>query len=606
METRRSRPRRSSLVVRALVTAVMFATIAAASDVPGEWRTPAEAAGYRSTPSYDDTLAFLRRVGERLPELRLESFGTTASGRPMTVAVVSKERFADAAAARASGKPIVLVVNGIHAGEIDGKDASLELLRDFALGRRRELLDAATLLIVPVYNVDGHERVSPWNRPNQDGPVEGMGFRTTADGHDLNRDWMKLETAEARAMLSLVREWDPHLVVDDHVTNGSDHDWTFTWAAPEAPQLAAPLARWLASALPGALRAVEAAGYRTGPYPELEDELDPERGIVTPAYGARYSTGYFALRRRATVLVETHSHKPFAERVAANREFLAGLIAEVGRRGRELVAASRAADAERPREVVLDWKTSAAADPIRFPVYAWSRVPSTVTGGELLRYQRGEVREIEVPWRHRPEASATLPRPRALYVLPGWPAIERRLEDHGVRFDRLAAARGEEVETVRITHPRLAARSFQGLVGRQGELVRAVERRDLPVGTLVIPSDQPLFELAVALLDPGSSESLWAWGLLGTVEEGKEWIGPPELEDQAARLLEDDAIRAEWEKALTDPAFAADPAARYRWWYRRTPYWDETVGLVPVFRAPDGRQASRIRKTGPGASAIRR
>jgi hypothetical protein len=564
----------------------MLATSAAASDVPEPWRTPAEASGYRATPSYDETLAYLRRIGERLPELRLVEFGRSAAGRPMTVAIVSKERFADGGAARASGRPIVLVVNGIHAGEIDGKDASLELLRDFALGRRRELLDAATLLIVPVYNVDGHERVSPWNRPNQDGPVDGMGFRTTADGHDLNRDWLKAETPEARAMLALVREWDPHLVVDDHVTNGSDHDWTLTWAAPEAPQLAAPVARWLAAALPRALGAVEAAGHRTGPYPELEDELDPSAGIVTPAYGARYSTGYFALRRRATILVETHSHKPFARRVAANRELLAGLLAELSRSGRELVAATRAADAERPRELVLDWRTAAAGDPIRFPIYAWSRVPSLVTGGELLRYERGVVREIEVPWRHRAEPVATLPRPGALYVAPGWPAIERRLEDHGVRFERLPAARVEEVEVVRVAGSKLAARSVQGLVGRQGELARGRERRELAAGTLVISADQPLFELAVQLLDPASAESLWAWGLLGTIEEGKEWIGPPELEDAAARLLEDAALRAEWERALADPAFAADPAARYRWWYRRTPWWDETVGLVPVFRAP--------------------
>jgi len=138
---------------------------------------------------------------------------------------------------------------------------------------------------------------------------------------------------------------------------------------------------------------------------------------------------------------------------------------------------------------------------------------------------------------------------------------------------------------VRVRGAKLAARSSQGLVGREGELVRGLERRELAAGTLEISADQPLFELAVQLLDPGSSESLWAWGLLGTIEEGKEWIGRPELEDHAARLLEDPAIRAEWERALADAAFAADPAARYRWWFRRTPYWDETVGLLPVFRA---------------------
>ncbi|HLF56561.1 MAG TPA: M14 family metallopeptidase, partial [Thermoanaerobaculia bacterium] len=298
-----------------------------------EWRTPAERAGYEATPSLEETLAFLERLAPRLPEMKLERFGTSAAGRPMTVAIVSKEKAFTPSAARAAGKPVVLVVNGIHAGEIDGKDACLELLRDLALGRRRELLDAGTLLVVPVYNVDGHERVSPYNRPNQDGPVRGMGFRTTVDGHDLNRDWLKIETPEARAMISLVREWDPHLAVDDHVTNGSDHDWTLTWSYPEAPQSPAPIADWIAKAIRSGAAADGAAGYRTGPYVDLLDGADPAKGFETAAYGPRFSTGYFALRNRATILVETHSHEPYADRVKANREFLAGLFAELARSG---------------------------------------------------------------------------------------------------------------------------------------------------------------------------------------------------------------------------------------------------------------------------------
>lgn len=143
------------------------APAAAAGDVPREWLTPAEAAGFEATPDYADTMAFLRRLARRLPEMRLETFGHSASGRPLPLVVVSREHAFTAAAARRLAKPIVLIQNGIHPGEIDGKDACLMLLRDLALGRRRELLDAATLLIVPIYNVDGHERISPTTAPTR-------------------------------------------------------------------------------------------------------------------------------------------------------------------------------------------------------------------------------------------------------------------------------------------------------------------------------------------------------------------------------------------------------------------------------------------------------
>ena len=263
----------------AALESMSFGKAAEPAAVPSDWRTPAEAAGYEATPLYEETLAFLRRVGERLPELKLESYGSSAAGRPMTVAILSKEHaFTPEAAARLA-KPVLLVFSGIHAGEIDGKDATLELLRDLALGRRRELLDAATVLFVPVYNVDGHERVSPYNRPNQDGPVKGMGFRTTADGHDLNRDWLKLDTPEARALVGLFARWRPHLVVDVHVTNGSDHDWTFTWSVAESPMLPTPLDAWNRAHLPAALAAVERAGYPRRPVRRPDRRQGPGEGV---------------------------------------------------------------------------------------------------------------------------------------------------------------------------------------------------------------------------------------------------------------------------------------------------------------------------------------
>ena len=178
-------------------------------EAPPELRTRAEVSDFRATSTYAETLDFLRVLEARSPDFRLGVFGTSEQGRAMPFVVVSKDRVFTPEAARRLRKPIVMLQAGIHAGEIDGKDALLMLLRDLALGRQPAVLDRVTLLVVPIYNVDGHERVSRFNRSNQDGPVEGMGFRTNARGLDLNRDHLKLDSAEARALIGLFNAWRP-------------------------------------------------------------------------------------------------------------------------------------------------------------------------------------------------------------------------------------------------------------------------------------------------------------------------------------------------------------------------------------------------------------
>ncbi|MEO7793952.1 MAG: M14 family metallopeptidase [Thermoanaerobaculia bacterium] len=560
--------------------------------VPEEWLTPAERFEYRATPSYDETLAFLRRLEKRLPEMKLEFYGESASGRPMPLVILSAEKAFTPELAQAVAKPVVLVQNGIHAGEIDGKDAVLLLLRDIAMGGRRELLAATTLLIVPIYNVDGHERVSPFNRPNQDGPVLGMGFRTTADGHDLNRDYLKLVTPEARQLVHLVSAWQPHLVVDTHVTDGVDLDWVITWAVPEAPLLAAPVDRWLQRNFPPVLAAVEAAGHAQGPYVSLIDGQDPTRGFETLVYEPRYSTGYFPLRNRPAVLLESHSHKPYRARVLATRDFLAALIVQAGQDGLALKSAIAEAalavvqqglPAAPPSTIAVRYER-AAPETFRVPFYDWHLEPGVVAGGEQIHYRRGVVRETEVPWFHRQMVAASLPRPRGYLVLPGWPEIERRLIDHGLRFERLPRELELTVEVARLSQPKPAAESYQGETRLAAEVKRALEHRTVPAGALWVPADQPDFAVAVQLLEPEAPDSVLSWGLVSGLFEGKESIDAGALDRFALAALADRAVAAEWESALADPLFAADRGARYRWWFARTPFHDEQVGLYPVLR----------------------
>ena len=601
-----SRRRSTSTAVAAgaafFLSPVFFAVPPAAAAAPGapvpdEWLTVAERSGFRATASYEETIDFLHRLDEASEAIRLETFGTSAQGRPLPLVVLSAEgAFTPEAAARLAeerGKPVVLVQNAVHAGEIDGKDASLMLLRDVALGRRPELAAAATLLVVPIYNVDGHERVSPWNRPNQDGPEEGMGFRTTTSGLDLNRDHLKAVSPEARGVLALFDRWRPHLHVDDHVTDGSDHGWVLTWSWAEPPQVHPAIGAWLAEHMPRVLAVTEAKGHPAGPYVDLEDRSDPSQGFSSRIAEPRFATGYYPLRQRPSILVEMHSYKPYRERVLANRDFLAELVVEAGRGGRTLIDAVAAAQAATvaagrpdapPSTAVLSWVDAPEPDRLVVPFHEWRLEPSVALGVPVLVYG-DELRPTEVDWYHRPAPEKTVARPRGYLVEPGWPAIEERLAAHGLRVERLVRPVDAAVETIHVPAPAFADTSYQGLVRVAAEVERRPARMRVPAGTLWVPADQPAFDVAIHLFEPDAPDSLFAWGLLSTVTERKEYIEARVLEPLVRELLASaPGLAAEWAAALEDEAFAADPQARWEWWYRRTPYWDATVGRLPVVR----------------------
>ncbi len=580
----------------ALAAVLMLATpCALASEIPDDWLTVAEKSDFRATSSYDETMAFLRKVEAAAPGIiRVTDFGRSGQGRALPLVIVSSDGAFTPEAAAAAGKPVLLLQSCIHPGEVDGKVATLMILRDIALGRRPELVEAATVLFAPIHNADGHEHVSPYHRANQNGPEEGQGYRTTTMGIDLNRDFLQLQSPEARAMAALLNTWEPHLHVDNHVTNGSDHAWVLTWLVAEAPQLAPSLDAWVAEHLPEVLDRTGAAGHPNGPYVNLVSRSDPAVGMIWNVARPRYSSGYFPLRNRPSILIEMHAHKPFRDRIAANRVFMEELILEAGRAGGALIAAVAAADAgtaalgeaaAEPSEIVVCWDVEDEGEIITWPAYDWSFEDSLITGGSRPVFRPGEVREVELRWRHLQAPALTLPRPRGYLVAAGWPQIEKVVAGHGLRAWRITEPAVLEVETVRLADPTFADTSYQGVVMVEDfETSRQAETRRIAANSLWIPADQPGFEIAVQLFEPEAPDSLLRWGALSSVFERKIYIGLDVLEGLAREMLRDDEIRTSWQAALEDPEFAASWSARYLWWYQRTPYWDESVGLLPVFR----------------------
>ena len=547
-----------------------------AADDP--WITPAERTDFVDTPDYAATRAWLDRLVAASPLLRIERFGTTAQGRELYYVRASKG---------GGRKPVLLVQAGIHAGEIDGKDAGLMLLRDIAFRGKDGLLDDADLVFVPIFNADGHERASPWNRPNQRGP-QSMGWRTTAQNLNLNRDYAKADTPEMRAMLALVRRLDPDLYLDLHVTDGVDHQYDVTysfsgWRGHYARSKA--IGHWLdARFRPAMDRALERAGHHPFFYVSLADDADPDAGITQYPDQPRFSTGYGDTARVPTVLVETHSLKPYRQRVLGTYVFVEEALRQLGSDAARLRAAIAADRAERPRTLVMTWKP--AAEPLYTVTYkgiAHDTYPSPAAGGPIVRWLGTPVTQQMPVFGQVPDVSVTLPK--AWWVPVTAATTIERLKAHGIAMEAIAAPQAVTLDMVRLSDPKLLPAN-EGHVPLRATFIHEVRREVMPAGSVRVPADQALGLLAASLLEAESPDSLLQWGFFSEILQRTEYIEGYAIAPLAdAMLARDPALRAAFEGRLaSDPDFAADPARRLGWFYERTPYHDDRYLLYPVGR----------------------
>lgn len=574
---------------------------------PPPLQTHAERTAYAETgPAIEvDTLvrAFVRRFRGRVHAHR---FGESAEGRPLWVLAASDDGTLTPEKARRRGRPVVFALAGIHPGEIDGKDAGFQLLRELLEGAALPgVLGQLTWVFVPIFNVDGHEHASPHHRPNQNGPRE-QGWRTSAQNLNLNRDWMKADSPEMRALLPVLVAWDPVVFLDLHVTDGAHFQ-------PDVSLLVAPLLEGSPpmQAMARVLQDEIHAELRVGGhlpldfYPSLIRDDDPASGFTRSVYPPRFSHSYWGLRHRLAVLVETHSWKDYRTRVRTTRDVLAATLQSVRRHGRAWQTRMRRLDqstaGKPPSTLDLAFAATEETETLAFPAYAYDRAPSPATGGTYLRFHLDRPEVWQVPLRHRlvPTAQAELPR-GGWAVPPGWAdVVAPALDRHGVAHRRLARATSARVSAFELKDPRPAAVPYEGRQRLDPAGAWSPTRAaELPRGTLVIPLAQPLAELAAHLLEPGAPDSLLAWGTFNAAFQQQEYVEAYLLEPWAkAELARDPVLRAEFEARLQDPAFAADADARRRFFLLRHPAYDQRIRRAPILRIvaplPSPRRAAR-------------
>ena len=328
------------------------------------WITPAEKTDFRLTPSYDETVAWLRKLVAAAPQLKMVSLGKSPESRDIWMIVASREGAATPEALHKDGKPTVLAQAGIHSGEIDEKDAGLMLLRDMTVGgKRSDLLEQANFLFVPIFNVDGHERSTKFGRVNQRGP-EIMGWRTNAKNLNLNRDYAKADTPEMAAMLSAIKQWQPDLYLDLHVTDGADYQYDITFGFNGSGGHSPAIAGWLEKTFtPAVTNDLAAMGHVPGSTDSANwiNPNDLSKEIRSWMSDPRFSTGYGDVRHLPTVLLENHSLKSYERRVLGTYVYLESALRTAGKNGAGLRQAITADQAANASTIPLAWQVDPKA-----------------------------------------------------------------------------------------------------------------------------------------------------------------------------------------------------------------------------------------------------
>nr|WP_246029099.1 M14 family metallopeptidase [Parashewanella tropica] len=558
-------------------------SLAIMKDPPHVWSTPFERSKGLKSPNYHDTFEWLDTLISETSLLHKVSLGKSPQGRDIWMIVASKEGVNAPKALHHHGKPTVLVQAGIHAGEIDGKDAGMMLLRDMVKGDKANLLDNVNLLFVPIFNVDGHERSSIHNRVNQRGPID-MGWRTNATNLNLNRDYAKADSIEMRHMLSAINQWQPDLYIDVHVTDGIDYQYDITYGYNLPRGLSQNSYQWLHDVYQPAIDTeLSKAGHIPGPLVFAMDKTDLSKGLYQWIASQRYSDGYGHARHLPTILVENHSLKPFKQRVLGTYIYLEQTLKTVAKHGTQLKTAIRKDQYAFPDTVTLTWKSETQPQGWDFKGIEYYKETSPISGNEVVRWTGKPKLYPNLPVIGNTIPDIQVTRPNAYYIPPQWQTVIERLSVHGIRMTRLEQPQTLSLKQYHFDEHQFAKQSYES---HQRVKVKATLQKvkvQLPKGTVRVDTKQPLGDLAMMLLEPQSPDSFLQWGFFNPIFTRTEYMEAYAVEPMAQQML-NTKLKAEFEQALKDKTFATDPKARLRWFYERSPYYDNQYLKYPVYR----------------------
>ncbi|MDP2301059.1 MAG: M14 family metallopeptidase [Ignavibacteria bacterium] len=559
------------------------------------WLTHFEKSGKISSPLYNETIEYFSQFEKHTPYAKMKTFGYSAQGRELKVLVVAKDNDFTPKKAKRNGKAVLLIQNGIHSGEIEGKDAWMLLLREILITKEKlGLLENLVLLIIPILNIDGHERTSEYNRPNQNGPVN-MGWRTTSTNLNMNRDYLKADTYEMKSLLKLFSQWLPDFVIDNHTTNGADYQYHITYGMEKHQNIYSGLGKWGKEKLmPFVLNSVEGDGFLTAPYVETKTG-NLYDGIIDLAAPLRFSTGYSAAQNRLCLLVETHSLKPFENRVFSTKSMNTAVLHYLNQNFKELKEINKKADSEVIHDHLIKKKTfpliiegTDEFDTMLFKGFRSYEEASEITGNNVIRYTNESI-EFEIPVYNKVKITAKVSVPQAYLIPSQFTNIVRILKLHGVKVHTLKDEKEISIQKYKFVEQTFAPRPYEGRLMVKVKTEPFSEKLKVEKGTFLVFTKQRTLKVILNLLEPEAPDSFVSWGFFNAFFERKEYAEAYVFEPIAKRMLNKSAkLKKEFFELLgKDESFRNDPGTRLDFFYTRSNYFDKGEKIYPIFRCND-------------------
>jgi hypothetical protein len=552
------------------------------------YETQFESTGGKQTPNYDEVIAYFQKIADDFEEVSIIEMGMTDSGFPLHVILYDKNRDFDPKKWHENDRLVLFINNGIHPGEPDGIDASMLFLRDIVLGKI-QVPDDLAIAIIPVYNIGGHLNRGSFSRVNQNGPEE-YGFRGNARNYDLNRDFIKADTKNARSFQLIFNWLKPQIFIDTHVSNGADYQHVMTLISTQHNRLGGELGNYLENELnPLLFEKMKERNFPMVPYVNAWGGK-PEDGWAQFKDSGRYSSGYAALFSTLSFMPETHMLKPYDQRVWSTYQLFLSFLEVIEKDGKKIVSLAkkdRLAQKEKNHFALNHTLDRNEFKWIEYRGYESEQKPSQISGHPRLYYDRSKPFTKQVKFFDTYVAGISIEKPKAYFIPQGWFTVIENLQRNGVRLNTLNNDTLLPVSIYTIKEFQTAQRPFEGHYLHSNikvEKSRALIR--FKAGDVVVPMDQENNRYIIEVLEPESEDSYFAWNFFDTILQSKEGYSSYVFEDLASDFLDQNPeIKQELEQAKSqDPELANSGPAQLRWVYERSPWKEKEHNRYPVYR----------------------
>jgi len=541
----------------------------------------------KETATYYQTITYYTNLANAYPEISLKEVGETDAGQPLHMVTYNPDKYFDFIDIRKS-KRIILINNGIHPGESDGIDATMMLFRDLVTGKIATP-KKTVLVTIPIYNVGGSLNRNSTSRANQNGPLE-YGFRGNARNYDLNRDFIKCDTKNAKAFAEVFHLVRPDVFLDNHVSNGADYQYTLTHLFTQHNKLGGSLGEYLHNVMTPALeKNLAVKNWDITPFVNVYNEV-PEKGFSQFMDLPRYSTGYTTLFNTIGMMVETHMLKPYKQRVEGNYEFMKSIIeiVETDSEKIKLLRKDIYKTILKKKTYPLNWAVDTTkTTTINFKGFEGEIISSDLTGTQRLKYDRTKSFTKDVIYQNYFKPSQEVSIPKAYIIPQGWHNIIDLLKLNQVEMTQFKNDTAISVETYKIDNYKTRNMPYEGHYPHYNtHVVSNVKNITFRKGDYVINTDQNALRYLLETLEPVAPDSFFNWNFFDAILQQKEHFSPYVWEDYALELLDNNpSLKTKFEsKKATDNAFANNWYAQLNWLYKLSDHYEKEHLQYPVYR----------------------